>query len=826
MARRARAAAGVGAALSLLALARAPAAVIAAAAAASATAPLGRARSTRARAAAARVARSALADEARGEGPPAAAAGAYAPPSDLNSYLMPDGPPSFFSPPDACAEHAARLRARVAAGAAPPRPTLVYVPGIELSGYTLSKQLARLEPTYDVRVLRVAPDDRTPAPELSALVREEVARLRARGSRVVLMGESFGGVVALDAALTLGANGTDTGLACLVLINPATVIGRTPWPSLASALEQLPASLYDALPGVLSPLLANPLRLLDLRLDAQPPATPADAGAAEPAAEGTAAAAAPPPPAASADSSAGPPPIGAGAGAGAGAGSGAGADAGAAGWASPQLIARRLGEMLPSLEQLPRALPQRTLAFRLRQLDEHAAAVDRKDWSAVRVPALVLASTADNVLPAPQAARAIASRLLGARVRLLEGAGHAPLIETAVDLASIFERERVLSMPLPRQYDYVTSFTHPTDEQVEAASRALEPLRRLVSPRFFSTLPSGQRVPGLSALPKPRARGGGATPSLDRPVLFVGNHQLFGVTDLPLLVEELLVTRGILARGLAHPVAFRAGGPTGAEPTAERAPNGGVPGAGELRDGGAAGGAAGARGGATRTAVPPRNLGGLAAGGKGGALGGSALDFATFGAVPVSARNLLRLLQRNEAALLYPGGIREAFKRKGERYRLFWPEADGASDFVRIAARANALVIPVAAVGAEDGVELLADSDEILALPAGIGDAVRRAAEGVPRARAGETFVTPLALPALPPRRYYFCFGRPLDAGSLDPRDAAASAAAYREVRAELERALQWLLQRREDDPYKEFAPRVMYEAAAEWKRQAPTFRL
>ncbi len=32
-----------------------------------------------------------------------------------------------------------------------------------------------------------------------------------------------------------------------------------------------------------------------------------------------------------------------------------------------------------------------------------------------------------------------------------------------------------------------------------------------------------------------------------------------------------------------------------------------------------------------------------------------------------------RLLTRNEAVLLYPGGVREGFKRKGERYALFWP---------------------------------------------------------------------------------------------------------------------------------------------------------
>ncbi|KAL8196347.1 hypothetical protein R6Q57_025347 [Mikania cordata] len=35
-----------------------------------------------------------------------------------------------------------------------------------------------------------------------------------------------------------------------------------------------------------------------------------------------------------------------------------------------------------------------------------------------------------------------------------------------------------------------------------------------------------------------------------------------------------------------------------------------------------------------------------------------------FGAIPVSARNLFKLLSRNSYSLLYPGGAREAFHRK------------------------------------------------------------------------------------------------------------------------------------------------------------------
>lgn len=64
--------------------------------------------------------------------------------------------------------------------------------------------------------------------------------------------------------------------------------------------------------------------------------------------------------------------------------------------------------------------------------------------------------------------------------------------------------------------------------------------------------------------------------------------------------------------------------------------------------------------------------------------------------------------------LLYPGGVREAFKRRGEAYRLFWP---ARAEFVRMAARAGAVILPLAAVGADESLGLLLDSDEIRASP-------------------------------------------------------------------------------------------------------------
>jgi len=56
--------------------------------------------------------------------------------------------------------------------------------------------------------------------------------------------------------------------------------------------------------------------------------------------------------------------------------------------------------------------------------------------------------------------------------------------------------------------------------------------------------------------------------------------------------------------------------------------------------------------------------------------------------------------------LLFPGGVRESNHGKGENNLLFWPEE---TDFVRAAAKFDALIVPFGAVGAADSVTFLRD---------------------------------------------------------------------------------------------------------------------
>lgn len=53
-------------------------------------------------------------------------------------------------------------------------------------------------------------------------------------------------------------------------------------------------------------------------------------------------------------------------------------------------------------------------------------------------------------------------------------------------------------------------------------------------------------------------------------------------------------------------------------------------------------------------------------------MNGLRAQFTSYGAVPVGATTMYRLLQNGELVLLFPGGAREALKKRGEKYELIW----------------------------------------------------------------------------------------------------------------------------------------------------------
>eukprot|EP00667_Euglena_gracilis_P002325 EG_transcript_2327 len=437
--------------------------------------------------------------------------------------------------------------------------------------------------------------------------------------------------------------------------------------------------------------------------------------------------------------------------------------------ADPLTRLRQLGgrilESIPALRSLAEILPPATLEHKLQLLKDSCAMLTDDYLQNVSARVLAFGSEQDLLLPSAQEVRRLGRRLPVAQSRVIPGRSHALLQEAGVDLMALLQEEGFYTreLRLTGKWGSPMTIEKPTPKEVErTASRlGIQLVESLVSPVFMSVDAEGRVRRGFKGVDWGR-----------RPILLVGNHQTLA-PDLGVLVKQLLQEEDVLVRGLSHPAV------TGYAGSSRRR---------RTDDDGAG----------------PQAIGST---------------FRSFGAVTVGGRNLYDLLANNEVALLYPGGVQEAYKQKGEEYRLMWPDK---AEFVRIAARFGATIVPLSAVGADDSIEVVLDGNELQQLPV-IGDLVRRRAEEVPSARPGaaEKFVSPLVLPKVTEtRRFYYLFGQPIYTDCAMSRERCAEI--YLETKDSIAAGIKWLLQRRLEDPYQFIMPRAVYETA--WGKQAPTF--
>jgi hypothetical protein len=146
------------------------------------------------------------------------------------------------------------------------------------------------------------------------------------------------------------------------------------------------------------------------------------------------------------------------------------------------------------------------------------------------------------------------------------------------------------------------------------------------------------------------------------------------------MIPDMLEATGILPRGLAHPAVF-----AGADATRASSQDAPPPQEAAGRGPFSLFGGGGNSGGSSSSSSNGSN-----GNGNGNGQAGFASLLETYGAVPVSAFAMHRLLASGDSVLLYPGGAREAFKRKGEAYQLMWPEKE---EFVRMAAKVRAWLL-------------------------------------------------------------------------------------------------------------------------------------
>ncbi|UGT66393.1 acyltransferase family protein [Nocardia gipuzkoensis] len=259
-----------------------------------------------------------------------------------------------------------------------------------------------------------------------------------------------------------------------------------------------------------------------------------------------------------------------------------------------------------------------------------------------------------------------------------------------------------------------------TDTDLRLIDTLLAPLRAWTSPRFY----------GLENIPA------------DGPVLLVGNHNLLGGIDAPMLLPEVLRRRGRLIRGLAENVLIN------------------VPGVRHLLH--------------------------------------------HYGAVRGTRSNCLALLRRGEAVMVFPGGGREAVRRKNEKYLLKW---EGRSGFARMAIEAGAPIVPVAMIGVDDAYDIVVDGDHPILRPLRwTVQALGLSSDLTPPLIRG---VGPTVIPR--PERFYFSAGAPIDpAPWRNADDMHAAATEFRDVvRKALEEEMNFLFAERARDEGRTLVGRV-----------------
>ena len=647
--------------------------------------------------------------------------------------------PHFFQPSSALSPHtgsnfepshgSSAATSRAASGAASnatsgTKPLLLYLPGLDGSGGGGAIQWRRLRVSFEIWALHLPPGDRSTFAALCKttedFLRRKVApRVEGAGANrpALLVGESSGAVLALG----VGLRAPELVFA-LCIVNPATGYHRSAvLPRLASLVPHLPTALYENVPGFFAPLLGKPGWL--------PPLLPADAA----------------PPARARPAS----PL------------------------ETLRVSRALAAVLPA-ETLRWRLEEHlfkggeAVTHMLSRFSESEGGTCRAapHWAAATV---LLAGTSDIILDSKKETRRLAAMIPGACRRLLAGAAHACLDDDQVNLRLELQLSGVLgsllnaSSALDRPHTMgAGGLPTPTPQNLfEVWTREMQ---KLFSPVFYATSAGGAAGHGaasrvsrtLEAMP-PMGTG-------SRPLLFVGNHQLYGF-DAAFLIDEIMRERGVCITSLAYP---------------------------PLLEG--------------KFLLKPLPL----------PLPGTAEAFKRFGAVPTSARNLFRALSRGEHVLLFPGGGREVFKRKGEHYTLFWPQQP---ELVRLAARFNATIVPVSGLGGDDSFRFLVDTEEILKSPLG-GFFKARTAHLPAPAGEGDVFVPPLGV--FFPERYYFLFGRPIHTETVDTRDEAAVQSVYDAVRASVYGGIDTLREIRERDPYAGFVRRISWEIANGIRAPAP----
>lgn len=162
------------------------------------------------------------------------------------------------------------------------------------------------------------------------------------------------------------------------------------------------------------------------------------------------------------------------------------------------------------------------------------------------------------------------------------------------------------------------------------------------------------------------------------------------------------------------------------------------------------------------------------------------------------------LMRRDEVIMVFPGGGREVAKRKDEKYQLIWKNRMG---FARLAIEHGYPIVPFAAVGAEEAVDIMVDGDSPLMAPVrGLITNVLGSPEVPPMVRG-------IGLTPIPrPERQYYWFGEPILTASAMGRhgEDRVVRGVREEAKTAIEAGIEFLLEQRDADPNRSVVKRLL----------------
>ena len=183
-----------------------------------------------------------------------------------------------------------------------------------------------------------------------------------------------------------------------------------------------------------------------------------------------------------------------------------------------------LNNMFAMSKLITDMLPPETLNWRLSKWLATGSSLMSEKYSAITSPTLVIVGQNDRLLPSQSEGRRLQKVINSTTVEVLEfqDTGHA-ILDGSLDLASILLNSRTFQ---PAKAPTV-EVAYPSDEEIASAEKQIGPFLKGFSPIFLSREAKSTEL-GKSSQVVVRGLSSVPTGLSGRPVLFVGNHQLYG----------------------------------------------------------------------------------------------------------------------------------------------------------------------------------------------------------------------------------------------------------------------------------------------------------